>query len=151
MQAVNFEEVVEKIAAQDPRYHSEAYFFLREALDYTQKLHTKQRKAMPDPASSRHVTGRELLEGIRQFALQQYGPMTFALLGEWGLHRCEDFGELVFNMVDHRLLGKTEQDSREDFKGGFDFAEAFVRPYQPVVRQCGQEGQGSKPKAQSSG
>ena len=150
MQAVNFEEVVEKIAAQDPRYHREAYFFLREALDYTQKLHTKKRKAAPDAASSRHVTGRELLDGIRQFALQQYGPMTFALLAEWGLHRCEDFGELVFNMVDHRLLGKTETDTREDFKGGYEFAEAFVQPFQPAAKQGGQPGQNPTPKTQTS-
>lgn len=148
MQAVNFEEVVEKIAAQDARYHRDAYYFLREALDHTQKLHTKQRKAAPE-ATSRHVTGRELLDGIRQFALQQYGPMTFALLAEWGLHRCEDFGELVFNMVDHRLLGKTETDTREDFKGGYDFAEAFVQPFKPAARHAGPEGGSSKSKIQN--
>lgn len=148
MQAVNFEEVVEKITAQNPRYHREAYYFLREALDYTQKLQTKQRKPVPE-APGQHVTGRELLDGIRKFALKEYGPMAFALLAEWGVHRCEDFGELVFNMVDHRLLGKTEQDSRDDFKDGYDFAEAFVNPFLPASRQKAHGAQGAMPKAQN--
>lgn len=143
MQQVNFDEVVERIAAQDKRFPRDAYYFLREALDFTQKQHGKPRKGAPD-APGRHVTGQELLDGVRQFALQQYGPMARTLLEEWGIRRCEDFGEIVFNMVEHRLLGKTETDSREDFKGGYDFEEAFEEPFRPGRRQ------GSKLKAQSS-
>jgi uncharacterized repeat protein (TIGR04138 family) len=120
MQPVHFEEVVDRIVAQDPRYTRDAYLFLREALDHTQKLVTRQRKAAKS-ATARHVSGKELLDGIRDYALQQFGPMTRTVLGEWGIQRCEDFGELVFNMVDHRLLGKTDKDSRDDFKGGYDF------------------------------
>jgi uncharacterized repeat protein (TIGR04138 family) len=78
------------------------------------------------------VSGQELLEGIREFALEQYGPMTFALLEGWGLRRCEDFGEIVFHLVDYGVLGKTEQDRREDFAGGYDFREAFLRPFEPA-------------------
>jgi len=53
------------------------------------------------------------------------------VLNEWGVHRCEDFGEIVFNMVEHDLLAKTSEDSRENFKGGYDFEEAFRKPFLP--------------------
>jgi uncharacterized repeat protein (TIGR04138 family) len=127
MHGINFDEELEKIVAKDPRYTREAYLFVREALDHTQKMIGKPAK---DDAP-RHVSGQQLLEGIRDYALQQYGPMTLMLLGEWGIHRCEDFGELVFNMVENSLLAKTDEDSRNDFKGGYDFAEAFCKPFVP--------------------
>lgn len=124
MQTVQFDEVVDKIVAKDSRYTRDAYFFLREALSYTQKLERKKGEVQ-------HVTPKELLEGIRDFALAQYGPMAVTLLEEWGVRTTEDFGELVFNMVDSNLLAKTEQDSREDFKNGYDFVDAFKKPFQP--------------------
>src|ERR1051325_2742128 len=131
MQPLNFDEVLEKIVAADKRYARGAYHFLREALDHTQKAQTRQRKGGKEAVATRHVSGRELLNGIREFALQQFGPMATTVFNEWGIHRCEDFGELVFNMVDHRLLGKTETDTREDFKAGYDFDEAFREPFLP--------------------
>jgi uncharacterized repeat protein (TIGR04138 family) len=126
MQPANFEDALEHIAQQDARYHRDAYLFLREALNHTQKSLGQSRKVEP-----RHVTGQELLAGVREYALSQYGPMTKTVLGEWGIHRCEDIGEMVFIMVDHGLLSKTETDNREDFKGGFDFDEAFCQPFRP--------------------
>jgi uncharacterized repeat protein (TIGR04138 family) len=130
MQAVNFEEIVEKIVKNDPRYTSGAYQFLREALDHTQKVITK-----PVKGSGRHVSGQELLEGIREYGLSQFGPMTMSVFAEWGIHRCEDFGELVFNLVENELLRKTETDSRDDFKSGYDFYQAFRKPFLPVTKQ----------------
>lgn len=130
MQTLNFEEALETIVIRDPRYHREAYLFVREALDHTQKAVLKGRKASKQ-LDVRHVTGQELLQGIREYGLQQYGPMTLLLLNEWGVHSSEDFGELVFNMVEAGLLGKTERDSRDDFKNGFDFIDAFQKPFLP--------------------
>jgi uncharacterized repeat protein (TIGR04138 family) len=127
MQAVNFDETLEKIIARDSRFHSEAYLFVREALDYTHKIVGKGSKS-----ALRHVTGQELLGGIRAFALELFGPMAMTVLNEWGVHTCEDFGEIVFNMVDANLLGKTESDSREDFRGGYDFFEVFSLPFLPA-------------------
>jgi uncharacterized repeat protein (TIGR04138 family) len=126
MQPVNFEEVLDKIEAQDPRYGREAYVLLRGALDHVRKSSGKARKS-----EACHITGQDLLGGIRAYALELYGPMTKTLLNEWGIQRCEDFGEIVFNLVDHGLLSKTEKDSREDFKGGYDFNEAFCKPFLP--------------------
>ncbi len=127
MQAASFEEAVEQIVAKDPRYQRDAYFFLRESLDYTQKMIGKP----PKKDEIRHVTGQELLKGIREHALKQFGPMTLTVLAEWGVKRCEDFGEIVFNMVESKLLAKTEKDTRDDFKTGYDFHEAFRRPFLP--------------------
>ena len=127
MQAASFEEAIEQIAAQDRRYHREAYFFLREALDHTHKITGKP----PKKNAVRHVSGQELLNGLREYALQQFGPMTLTVLEEWGIKRCEDFGEIVFNMVENKLLAKTEQDSREDFRNGYDFHDAFRKPFLP--------------------
>jgi uncharacterized repeat protein (TIGR04138 family) len=130
MQEVNFDEVVEGILAKDSRYDRDAYVFLREALDFTQKTIGKE-----NHGKVRHVTGQELLEGIRQFALVQYGPMTRTVLEEWRIKKCGDFGELVFNMVESGLLAKTEKDSREDFQCGYDFTEAFCKPFWPKSKQ----------------
>lgn len=127
MQAQDFDEVLEQIAQKDPRFHRDAYHFLREALDYTQKAISKANRG-----KFRHVTGQELLAGIRAYALQQYGPMALTLFNEWGIRRCEDFGELVFNLVEHGVLSKTETDSRADFQGGYDFEEAFRKPFLPT-------------------
>ena len=130
MQEVNFDEVVEGIVAKDARYDRDGYVFLREALDFTQKAIGKENQG-----KVRHVTGQELLEGIRQFALVQYGPMTQTVLEEWRIKNCGDFGELVFNMVESGLLAKTEKDSREDFQNGYDFTDAFCKPFWPQSKQ----------------
>ena len=127
MQPQNFDEVLERVVVADPRYHREAYYFLREALDYTQRAISKANQG-----KLRHVTGQELLAGIRAFALQQFGPMALTLLHEWGIRRGEDFGELVFNLIDHGILSKTDTDTRMDFAGGYDFDEAFRKPFLPT-------------------
>lgn len=142
MQELNSDQVLEQILQRDPRYHRDAYSFVREALDHTQKSAGKGgRKTVPS-----HVTGQQLLEGIRAYGLGQFGPMTQSVLEEWGVRRCEDFGEIVFNMVEAGLLSKTETDSRDDFKGGYDFHEAFRRPFLPT-QQRAVPNPGAKPAA----
>ncbi len=127
MHGINFDEELEKIVAKDSRYPREAYLFVREALDYTQRMIGKPLREN----EQRHVTGQQLLEGIRQFALQQYGPMAMTVLNEWAIHRCEDFGEIVFNMVENSLLAKTKEDSRADFATAYNFQDAFRKPFVP--------------------
>ena len=129
MQEVNFDEVLEKMLAQDSRFAREAYHFTREALDFTQKLISRENKG-----TVRHVTGQELLDGIRQFALQQFGPMTMTVLEEWGIRNCRDFGDIVFNMVESGLLAKTDKDTRDDFQNGYEFTDAFRKPFWPQSR-----------------
>ncbi|HTS17204.1 MAG TPA: Minf_1886 family protein [Verrucomicrobiae bacterium] len=129
MQKLNFAEAVDDIIRADGRYERDAYYFVREGLDFTIKMLKKDSRG-----AGRHVSGQELLDGLRRFALNEFGPMTKTVLEYWGVRQCEDFGEIVFRMVDKGILGKTEQDTREDFKGGYDFDEAFVKPYQPEPR-----------------
>ncbi len=126
MQTLSFDEVLERILAADARYHGGAYHLVREGLDYTQKRISKGSKTPP-----RHVTGPELLDGLRAHTLDQFGPMSHTVLAEWGVTRCEDFGEIVFSLVESGLLAKTDQDSRENFKGGYDFHTAFLAPFLP--------------------
>jgi uncharacterized repeat protein (TIGR04138 family) len=131
MQKPSFGESVDEIISRDNRFDRDAYYFVREGLDFTLKMLKKQHHTQ---AVQRHVSGPELLEGLRRFALDQFGPMAKTVLDYWGVRKCEDFGEIVFNMVEKGILGKTDQDSREDFRGGFDFEEAFVKPFQPSAR-----------------
>ncbi len=126
MQQITFEQALENIQARDPRFHRDSYYFVREALDHTQKCIVKENRGQ-----LRHVSGQELLSGIRDFALAQFGPMALTVFDEWGIHTCRDFGEIVFNMVETGWLAKTETDSREDFQDGYDFNQAFRNPFLP--------------------
>ena len=129
MQEINFDEKVDMILAKDPRYARDAYAFVRESLDYTQKNIGKENRG-----NIRHITGQELLDGIRQFALNQFGPMAVTVFEEWGVRNCRDFGEIVFNMVEIELLAKTEKDNRDDFNHGYNFTDAFRKPFWPPSR-----------------
>ena len=126
MHKQSFSEKLGEIFKEDKRYDVDAYYFVREGLDYTLKI---LKKGKPGP--QRHVAGQELLEGLRRYALDQFGPLGKTVLEHWGVRRCEDFGEIVFNMVEHGLLSKTESDRREDFKSCYDFNEAFRKPFLP--------------------
>ena len=126
MQEVNFEEALDQILATDNRFQRDAYLFMREALDFTQKLVGRENQG-----KVRHVTGQELLDGLRQYALQQFGPMTTTVFEEWGIYNCKDFGEIVFNMVEIGLLARTEKDTRDDFQNGYNFTDAFRKPFWP--------------------
>lgn len=132
-------ELLDRILEKDKRFHRDAYLFVGEAVDFTQKAISKANKG-----KIRHITGQELLAGIRTFAFEQYGPMAMMLLNEWGIKSCQDFGEIVFNMVEHGLLKKTETDSRTDFQDGYDFYETFCKPFVPKHRT------GAQPEKQRS-
>ncbi|RKX44449.1 MAG: hypothetical protein DRP64_06510 [Verrucomicrobia bacterium] len=121
MKNPNIEDLLEPILTRDDRYTAEAYFFIRDALDHT----VRQLEA------PRHISGQELLDGIRKYALGEYGPVTQRVLSEWGINECIDFGHIVFNLVNEGLLGKTDKDSIDDFSGGYDFHEAFILPFRP--------------------
>jgi uncharacterized repeat protein (TIGR04138 family) len=126
MQKIGFAEALDSIVAGDPRYQRDAYVFLRDALDFT----TKQKKKIKG-ATVRHVAGPELLEGVRAYALKEFGPMVITVFSSWGINRCEDIGHMVFNLIGAGIFGKTEEDSIEDFKNVYDFKEAFAKPFAP--------------------
>lgn len=125
MQKLEFTEAVELIIDSDPRFTREAYFFLRDALDQTVKLRKRQL------GEGGHVTGPQLCEGIRLFAIKQYGPMVPTVLEYWGVKKTDDFGAMVWNLIELGVFGKTPTDSIDDFKDVFTFHDAFVAPYLP--------------------
>ena len=129
MELPRSKDPIAALVAADQRYHREAYLFLRDGLEYTQRILKRE-----VGSKTRHISGQELLEGLREYALKEYGPMARTVLGEWGVHRTEDFGEIVFNMVEHGIFSKTNTDSREDFQGGYDFDQAFRDPFLPSRR-----------------
>lgn len=125
MKQPDFEEAVDAIVSKHKDYDREAYFFIRRALDYTvQQLGEKGNARV-----NHHVSGQELLEGIRIYALDQYGPMAFTLFESWGIHNCQDFGKIVFNLVNVGIFGKTKEDNPKDFNDGYSFKEAFKSPF----------------------
>jgi uncharacterized repeat protein (TIGR04138 family) len=115
----NFNDIVETICDRDPRYKEEAYDFVMEALTHTQK---KFRRV-------KHVSGEELLEGIKDLLLERFGPMTLTVLNYWGIKSTEDIGNVVFNLVENKILSKTEDDCIDHFRNGYDFAEVFEKGY----------------------
>ena len=107
------------IYAKDRRYRPDAYGFVMEALSFTQKRFKRHK----------HVSGRELLEGIKELLLKQFGPMTLMVLNHWGIKSTEDFGNIVFNLVEHRLLTRDSEDHYDTFRNGYDFEEVFANGY----------------------
>lgn len=123
MKSPDSASLLQTILDGDPRYQPEAYGLVRAGLDRTvRQLDTP-----------RHISGQELLAGLRDLAIEEFGPMAKTTLNQWGVFRTEDFGEIVFNLVESGLLGKTDEDSREDFANGYDFDEAFRKPFQPTA------------------
>jgi uncharacterized repeat protein (TIGR04138 family) len=130
MQDLEFSEIVGLICKEDSRFDRKAYTFVRQALDHTVK--ELRRKNPERTGKSQHVSGAELLQGIRVYALDQFGPLTKTVLNTWGIRRCTDFGDIVFNLIEYNVFSKTENDRREDFADLYDFDEAFVKPFAPA-------------------
>jgi len=129
MQKAPFHETLEQVLQRDSRYSREAYSFLREALEFTQKRRRKTRAA-----SSTHVSANELLEGFREYSLQQFGPMGLTVLEYWGVRSTGDVGRMVFNLIEAGIFGRAEDDRIEDFENGFSFEEAFLKPFRPAAK-----------------
>lgn len=113
------EGVLDRLRDRNPRFHDMAYVFVLRALQ-----HVLQGLGEP-----RHITGRELAEGVRDLAIEQFGPMARTVLEHWGIHETGDVGDIVFALVEAGILIKQDEDTRADFEGVFEFDEAFRSPY----------------------
>ena len=105
------------ILRKDSRYDSRAYDFVLRVISEASET------------AKGHVSGQELLGFFRDLALDAFGPLALTVLDDWGVHACEDVGEIVFNLLDSKRISKTPNDSRDDFIGGFDFRQEFLEPY----------------------
>jgi len=124
-------KTLEQVVEENGRYPLEAFEFVRHGLNYTvTQIHgdtrTKEEAAC-------HVSGQQLCQGLRDYAVMRYGVMARAVLGHWGINRTQDFGRIVFAMVESKLMQKTDEDDARDFEGVFDFERAFMPPARPVA------------------
>jgi uncharacterized repeat protein (TIGR04138 family) len=113
------EEILVRLQERNPRFHGKAYLFLLSALH----------SVLEELEEPRHISGRELAQGVRDLALERFGPMARTVLEYWGIHATEDLGEIVFALVDCGILIKQDDDRREDFRDVYDFEETFEQDY----------------------
>jgi len=113
------EEILDQLRERNPRFHGKAYLFLLSSLH----------AVLEELEEPRHISGKELAQGVRDLALDRFGPMARTVLEHWGVHNTDDLGEIVFALVDCGILIKQHEDRREDFRDVYDFEEAFEQDY----------------------
>jgi len=118
-------EKIKEIVANNPGYHLDAYLFVLSAINY---VYMKLKK-------KRHISGRELLEGIRTFGSELYGRLAPEVFQHWGVRETIDFGKIVFTLVNHGILSKQDGDSLEEFRDVYKFDDVFVRDYEVVPKK----------------
>ena len=119
MEEIDFtSDSFEDVVAKDPRYDARAYALLANVVHYL------------SGEDGKHVSGEDILDEFKEYALDQYGPLTYTVLTEWGLHCTEDIGEMMFNLTESNRIRKDEDDTPESFANGYDFKETFLGPYQ---------------------
>lgn len=123
-----------RLLRDDPRYKLGAYLFVRDSLSYAQQIlglgrgEARSETAKKEP--ERHLTGQQLCEAARQYAIDQYGYLSKIVLNAWGIRSTSDLGEIVYNLIQVRLMKKSRTDRREDFNDVFDFDDVFQRQFQ---------------------
>jgi uncharacterized repeat protein (TIGR04138 family) len=134
---------IAQLLKDDRRYRLEAYVFIFEALQYAQNVlkmgaespsepEPQPAAEAPEQVAERHVSGQQLCEAIRRYALEQYGYMAKTVLNRWGIHGTGDFGEIVFNLIRVGQMRKTPEDTRVDFENIYDFDTAFRQDFKIV-------------------
>ena len=121
-------KVVNDIVLKDRRFKEDAYYFLNEAVIFSAEYFSK-----PEFGNDRHLSGPELLDGIKEFTLSEFGPMSMTVLKRWGLKTTLDIGHVIFNLIDAKILSASPEDRLGDFDGVFDFTEAFSKPFEPEI------------------
>jgi len=118
-------DIISEIRLRDKRYHEDAYEFVLDALSFTQRKFRR----------SKHVTGKELLEGIKILLMHRFGPMAMTVLKHWGIERTEDFGNIVFKLVERKVLSKTDEDNIQSFRDVYDFDKVFNKAYRQSLHK----------------
>ena len=123
---MDFHVRLNELLAQDARYPLPAYEFVMEGLHYTQKRFKRQG----------HVSGSELAKGLKDFALERFGPMALTVLNHWGIESTDDFGNIVYNLIKVGLMFKTDEDKLSDFSRVYDFPAAFREDYRRILTEA---------------
>lgn len=127
-ESTDLPELLRKIREKDPRFAPEAYAFTFQGLDFTMHEIKGRRQ---------HVTGQDLLEGIRRLAAKEFGRLAPMVFRAWGVRRSRDFGDIVYNLIDAGVMSRRDEDRIEDFEGGFDLATAFENEDEPPAPREG--------------
>ena len=109
------DHILERLRERHPEFHDSAYMFVLSALHFVIER-------LPEP---RHISGGELAGGVRDLALERFGPMARTVVEHWGIHATRDVGRIVFALVEAGVLIKQDEDNLDDFEGVFDFDQAF--------------------------
>lgn len=124
-----------QILAKAGPYPLPAYQFVQEGLRFTVRRVHEQR-AQDDGLGggpvTEHVSGQQLCMGLRDYAIEQFGMLARPVLEGWSIRRTDDFGRMVFAMIEAGAMSKTPQDTPDDFNGVYDFDEAFAREHVAV-------------------
>ncbi len=152
-------EELRALVRANPRYKLEAYLFVFEVLNYAQEVLGMGRLCPSEPLPGedpsvvsdepqRHLTGQELCEAARVYALERFGLMAKAVLNSWGIRSTSDLGEIVFNLIACGRMRKTREDRREDFDNVYDFDEAFQVDVRTLVEGLGRPSRPQKPEGE---
>jgi len=115
----------ELIIRRDGRYPVEAFVFLQEGMARAVK-ETYGEKFLSRPYPDRHVTGRQVCLSLRDLAVERWGFLARNVLDHWRIRATVDFGHMVYLMIDHGLMHKTDDDSLDDFRNVYTFDDAFA-------------------------
>ncbi len=132
---------LQRLLEEDKRYPLDAYVFVRDALTYASDelnlgnaIHEPtlelESTARPGKPAEKHLTGQELCNAIRLYAINQFGYMAKKVLNNWGIASTGDFGNIVFNMINIGLMKKSQNDRREHFDDVYDFDEVFEKQFE---------------------
>ena len=136
------QRAMEKLLQRDTRYKLEAYIFVRDALAYAHRtmsisdqlpVSEADEVGAGDDEGTRHLTGQQLCEACRRYALDQYGYLAKMVLSSWGLRSTSNFGDVVYNLIDIQHMKKSDSDRREDFDNVYVFEEAFEPRFELLV------------------
>jgi uncharacterized repeat protein (TIGR04138 family) len=125
-----FDDAVEDCLRRSHRFTREAYYFVRDSLDHTQRC-LRQESTRPEVT---HVSGPQLCDGLRRHAIDQFGPLSRLVLESWGLRNTSDIGGVVFMLIETGAFFRSETDAPADFDDVFDFMDAFDRPFLPAAQ-----------------
>jgi len=119
-------DAIQSIALKDKRYDIGAYYFLKDALDFTVK-----KAAEENNGEHRHVSAKELAEGFRDYAIEQFGPMASTMMSEWRITETIDIGNMVFLLIKEGVFGKQDSDTLEEFSNIFPLSKHLDAPFIP--------------------
>ena len=129
MNPETFDDMVSRVYEADFRFDTDAYYFLRDALDRTARTLGRD----GPKAENRHLSGAELAAGFRDCMLEDFGPMAATVAEDWGLEKSDDIGAMVYNLIEAGAFGKAPTDRRTDFNGLFNLIDDLEAPYLPAT------------------